>query len=135
MRTIDRARQRAAVEGEPLRAPPQPLSDCNEHLVQSGLASPQAGFGDHEVYPELHVKAAVLGLAFARHQRCPDGNKRTAFILMFTFLAMNGYLLEAEQDDVTQTMLEAAVEQNDDKARTTLAQWVADHATKLELTP
>jgi death-on-curing protein len=84
------------------------LTDCNEHLVQSGLATPQAGFDGVEVYPGLYAKAAVLALAFARHQRCPNGNKRTAFILMIAFLAINGYLLEVSEDEATAVFLAVA---------------------------
>jgi death-on-curing protein len=132
VRAIDRARQQAARQGDPGRAPPQRLTDCNEHLVQSGLTAPQAGFNGIEVYPDLYTKAAVLALAFARHQRCPNGNKRTAFILLIAFLAINGYLLEADEDEAANVFLAVTVDPSDELARASLSSWIEIHAVEIE---
>jgi len=122
-RAIDRARERAAALGDPQLAPQQRLEDCNEHLVKSGLATPAAAY-EGETYPEMHVKAAVLTLAFARLQRCPDGNKRVAYILMLAFLAINGYWVEADQEEAADVLLAATLEPADDQARASLAAWI-----------
>jgi death on curing protein len=89
--------------------------------------TPQAGFGGVEVYPDIHVKAAVLALAFARAQRCPDGNKRLSLILLVTFLALNGFWVSAEQHEFAKAILRGATEVNDDIARRDLATWIEAH--------
>jgi death-on-curing protein len=41
-------------------------------LAESALAAPFAGFGDYEVFPALHEKAAVYCARIAAyHPRCP----------------------------------------------------------------
>ena len=58
-------------------------------LADSALHSPVAGFGDTDFYPDLTVKAAVLGWHLAKNHALPDGNKRTAFTTMIVFLRRN----------------------------------------------
>lgn len=43
-----------------------------------------------EVYPGVHLKAAVLLESLARNHPLVDGNKRTAATLAFVFLRING---------------------------------------------
>ncbi len=49
-------------------------------LAESALAAPAAGFGEHEQYADLAVKAAVLLQRVASNHALPDGNKRTALL-------------------------------------------------------
>lgn len=60
-------------------------------LADSALASPAAGFGGHEFYPDLIVKAAVLCSHLTKNHALPDGNKRLGYACMTIFLEMNGY--------------------------------------------
>lgn len=59
-------------------------------LAESALAAPFAGFAGQEAYPALEQKAAVLLERLVRNHPLPDGNKRTAFLLMLLFLERNG---------------------------------------------
>lgn len=59
-------------------------------LADSALHAPQAGFGDTEFFPTLTEKAAVLCWHLAKNHALPDGNKRSAFTSMVTFLRRNG---------------------------------------------
>ncbi len=56
--------------------------------ADSALHAPAAGFGDTEFYPDLIMKAAVLGHLVKNHA-LPDGNKRTAFLTMVDFIRGN----------------------------------------------
>ena len=68
-------------------------------LAESALASPRAGFGDHEAYPTLIEKAAVLLEHLARNHPLPDANKRCAFLVTESFLEANGKpILESDPD-------------------------------------
>lgn len=75
-------------------------------LADSALASPRAGFGGHEAYPELIEKAAVLVEHLARNHPLPDGNKRAAFLALERFLAANGRPFEAAEPDIDVPMME-----------------------------
>ena len=59
-------------------------------LAESGLAAPFAGFGDHDAYPSLELKAAILLERLVRNHPLPDGNKRTGFAVAIRFLERNG---------------------------------------------
>ena len=49
-----------------------------------------SGFGGHDVYPDVWTKAVALGEGIARNHALLDGNKRTAFLAIITFLDVNG---------------------------------------------
>jgi death-on-curing protein len=59
-------------------------------LAESALAAPFAGFGDVELFPALHEKAAVYASRVVRYHPLPDGNKRTAYDVMREFIERNG---------------------------------------------
>ncbi|MGO9322508.1 MAG: type II toxin-antitoxin system death-on-curing family toxin [Solirubrobacteraceae bacterium] len=59
-------------------------------LAEAALAAPFAGFGEHELFPAMHEKAAVYCSRIATYHPLPDGNKRTAYDVMREFLDRNG---------------------------------------------
>ncbi len=82
---------------------------ANLHLADSALHAPEAGFGDHEAYPDLIDKAAVLGWHLANNHSLPDGNKRTAFVAMVVFIKLNRRVwTPPDHDDAVDTMLAVA---------------------------
>jgi death-on-curing family protein len=68
-------------------------SVLNKVAVDAAADRPSAGFGDHEEYPDLVEKAAVLLHGIASTQNFSDGNKRTAWVAMRFFLEINGVSL------------------------------------------
>jgi death on curing protein len=62
----------------------------NQHLVQSAIARPYSGY-----YRSIASKAAALVQSVSRNHGFADGNKRTALILLHTFLTRSGYRLAA----------------------------------------
>jgi death-on-curing protein len=75
-------------------------------LADSALASPGAGFGDQDAYPNLIEKAAVLVEHLARNHPLPDGNKRCAFLTLERFLAANGQPIKDADPDTDVPMVE-----------------------------
>lgn len=65
-------------------------------LFLSAMASPMPVFGE-EVYPELHVKAAVLLTALNRNHPLLDGNKRLSWVTALAFYEINGSDIIVEQ--------------------------------------
>lgn len=97
--TVDGARARAAEIGRPLRATPQPLTDCRLAVVEAALAGPAQTFDGSDLYPTLPSKAAVLTYAVVKGHPCPDGNKRLALILTSAFLRKNGHVIDADDSE------------------------------------
>ena len=67
-------------------------------LLQSALARPLNAFHYNQVV-SLTKLAACYGFGIAKNHAFIDGNKRTALVVTLTFLALNGYALEATQEE------------------------------------
>lgn len=63
-------------------------------LLEAALFRPQTGY-----YGDLIEEAAALWESLAQNHPFIDGNKRTAFAVTYTFLAINGTLITANADD------------------------------------
>jgi death on curing protein len=63
-------------------------------LLESALYRPQTGY-----YADLIEEAAALWESLSQNHPFIDGNKRTAFAAVYTFLAINGMRLTAGSDD------------------------------------
>jgi death-on-curing protein len=72
-------------------------------LAESALAAPFAGFGDYEAFPALHEKAAIYCTRIVAYHPLPDGNKRTAYNVMWEFLARNRTTFDHPSDDLMDT--------------------------------
>jgi death-on-curing protein len=68
-------------------------------LVESALQAPYSGFGDQEFYPSLHEKAAALMRSIIQNHPFVDGNKRTGISAAALLLELNGYRLDASQQE------------------------------------
>lgn len=94
------------------------------NLADSALNAPSAGFGDDDIYPNVFVKAAILGLRLAQNHPLPDGNKRTSFVAMVVFLKLNGIEWEPPStDEIVQIMIKVASSSIDEDK---LATWLKD---------
>ncbi|MBC7972712.1 MAG: type II toxin-antitoxin system death-on-curing family toxin [Verrucomicrobia bacterium] len=65
----------------------------DEGLLESALAQPQATFSGEFLHTTLYEQAAAYLYHLAKNHPFLDGNKRTAFAVMDTFLRVNGYRL------------------------------------------
>jgi death on curing protein len=96
-------------------------------LADSALHAPAAGFGDTDFYPDLTMKAAVLGWHLAKNHALPDGNKRTSFIAMTEFIARNRATWHTTTTaDTVQVMLAVAA---GNMSVDEFAVWVTAHTT------
>jgi death-on-curing protein len=75
-------------------------------LFESALARPQhlVNYGE----PDAADLAASYGYGIARNHPFIDGNKRTAFVALELFLALNGRELDADDASCVVTMLRVA---------------------------
>ncbi|AFZ11764.1 death-on-curing family protein [Crinalium epipsammum PCC 9333] len=65
----------------------------DEGLLESALAQPQVTFAGELLHPTIYEQAAAYLYHLAMNHPFIDGNKRTAFAVMDTFLRLNGYAL------------------------------------------
>jgi death-on-curing protein len=95
----------------------------DENLLSASLARPKHLF----VYsqPDLFELAAAYGYGLVKNHPFIDGNKRTAFAIMATFLLVNGYLLNVPEMEVVETIERLATDQ---KTQEALAQWLRDNS-------
>lgn len=75
-------------------------------LLESALSRPRNHAGSGA--PDLAELGALYALAIARNHTFIDGNKRTAFVAMETFLALNGLELTAGDAEATIMTLDMA---------------------------
>ena len=71
----------------------------DEGLLDSALAQPQATFGGELLHPTIHEQAAAYLYHLAMNHPFIDGNKRTAFAVMDTFITLNGYSLNLSAEE------------------------------------
>ncbi|WP_445172693.1 type II toxin-antitoxin system death-on-curing family toxin [Microcoleus sp.] len=70
----------------------------DEGLLESALAQPQATFGGQFLHPTINEQAAAYLYHIAMNHPFIDGNKRTAFAVMDTFLRLNNCALNLTDD-------------------------------------
>lgn len=92
-------------------------------LFESALARPQnqAAYGN----PDAADLAAAYGVGLAKNHPFIDGNKRTAFVAVELFLALNGHDLVADDADCVLTMLSVAAGSLDEPG---FAAWLRTHS-------
>ena len=94
----------------------------DQGLFESALHRPLhlASYGQ----PDAAALAAAYGFGLARNHPFVDGNKRTAFVAVELFLALNGWDLMANDAQCVLTMLALAA---GDLAEDEFAQWLRAH--------
>ena len=95
--------------------------------LDGALARPEQRYAYDET-ADLGRLAAAYAFGIARNHPFVDGNKRTAFIAMAVFLALNGQRLTATQPDVVITMLAVASGETNEDA---LAAWIRAHTAAM----
>ena len=77
-------------------------------LLESALARPQASVFGSDAYPTIHAKAAALLHSLARNHALVDGNKRLAWAATEVFLAVNGWVVTADDDELFDLVIAVA---------------------------
>lgn len=80
----------------------------NRGLMESALAQPQATFGGELLHPTLADQAAAYLYHLAKNHPFIDGNKRTAFAVMDTFLRLNGARLGLPPEQAYELTMQVA---------------------------
>jgi death on curing protein len=79
--------------------------------------------------PSIFDLAAAYGYGITKNHSFVDGNKRTAYVVMRTFLKLNGYDLEASAQEKYEIWIRLASNQIDEAD---LASWIKKKSFKLD---
>lgn len=97
----------------------------DENLLESALARPRNRWAYGEDV-DLADLAAAYAHGLARNHPFLDGNKRTALMVAYTFLAVNGLVLDAPQPEAVVAMRGLGA---GDLTEAELADWIREHTT------
>ena len=92
-------------------------------LLEAALFRPQTGY-----YSDLVEEAAALWESLAQNHAFVDGNKRIAFAVTYTFLAINDVTLRASADEAY-AFIESLYEAGSFRFEE-LAKWLRTHTVK-----
>lgn len=100
----------------------------DENFLSASLARPKnlLAYGEQ---PTLFDLAAAYGYGLAKNHPFVDGNKRTAFVVMATFLELNGYTLDVLEIAVVDVMERLA---QDQESQSSLSQWLEKNSIQIE---
>lgn len=93
-------------------------------LLASALARPRQLLAYADPAPDLAALGAAYAFGILRNHPFIDGNKRTALVVMRTFLRLNGLDLAASQEEKYQTVLRLAEGQLSEEE---FAGWIRAH--------
>ncbi|BAU66977.1 death on curing protein [Stanieria sp. NIES-3757] len=94
-------------------------------LLESALSRPknQLAYGN----PSIFDLAAAYGYGIAKNHPFIDGNKRTSYVVMRTFLILNGYDIQASASEKYQTWVRLA---NNQINEVELVNWIESKSLK-----
>jgi death on curing protein len=94
-------------------------------LIDSALGRPRVRFAYNEP-AEIVDFAAAYGFGLAKNKGYADGNKRTAYLVMYAFLRVNGYRIEAAEAEVVELMIGVA---DGTTSEEQFAGWLREHTS------
>lgn len=100
-------------------------------LIQSAIARPQATFGGEDLYPTIIDKAATLFHSLIFNHAFADGNKRTSLTSTARFLHLNGYELNADDQELIDFPLRV---ENNHLDIGEISKWLKEHTKKVKMT-
>ena len=94
-------------------------------LLESALYRPKNRFNYGN--PTIFDLAAAYGYGISKNHPFIDGNKRTSYVVMRTFLKLNGYDIQASAREKYQTWMRLA---NNQINEAELANWIEEKSVK-----
>ena len=119
------ARAIVAIHDEQLAEHGGAAGTRDQGLLASALSRP-INLAAYEK-PDAAALAASYAVGLAKNHPFVDGNKRTAFVALELFLALNGFELDASDVDCVLTMLAVASGEMDEPM---LAEWIRHNIKK-----
>jgi len=99
----------------------------DKDLLQSAVAVPECGFGEHYLPTDLFEMAAGYLFHLVKDHAFVDGNKRVGAMAAFTFLKLNGLTLTAKDTQFESIILTVAQSK---MGKAGVAEFLRKHAKK-----
>jgi death-on-curing protein len=96
----------------------------DQGLLESALARPKNLLAYSESPPDVASLAAAYAYGIVKNHPFVDGNKRTAYVVMRTFLKLNGYDIQASNEEKYQIWMALAAGKLSEEE---LAVWIKKH--------
>jgi death-on-curing protein len=94
-------------------------------LLESAMSMPEAGFGGEMMHPTIFEQAAAYLFHLCKNHPFVDGNKRVALAACLAFLSLNGFDVEATEDELVELVIGVAAE---DVLKAEVAVFLQKHA-------
>lgn len=98
-------------------------------LLSSALAKPQNLLFYTEETADISALAAAYAFGITRNHPFIDGNKRTALVVMRSFLILNGFDISATQEEKYMTFLNLAA---GNLSENELTQWIKEKLVMID---
>ena len=82
-------------------------------LLESAIAQPQASFSGQLLHPDIYSQAGAYLYHITLNHPFIDGNKRTAFAVTDTFIRLNGYSLNIQDQEAYEMVIKVATRELD----------------------
>jgi death-on-curing protein len=100
----------------------------DENVLESALARPQHKWHYDKEKADIPSLAAAYAFGIVKNHPYRDGNKRIGFLVLATFLGINGYDLDVADAEVVDEMRALA---SGDAREVELAEWIRSHSRRL----
>lgn len=100
------------------------LGVLNEGMLDSALQAPFQTFGGEELFPDDKDKIIRLSYGLIKNHSFRDGNKRIGALVLLVMLTLNGYKVEATNEEFTDIIMGIAASEKDEED---LKEWVDSH--------
>ena len=114
-----------AIHSDQIQAHGGSLGLRDRGLLESAIDRPRNRL-HYDPDADLSALAAAYGFGLANNHPFVDGNKRVAFQAMYLFLGLNGFRVDAPEEEVVVLILSLASGQLDEPD---LAAWLRQHIT------
>jgi death-on-curing protein len=102
-----------------------PAGVCDVGLLESALARPRNRLVYGKKRPSLARLAAAYAFGIMKNHPCVDGNKRTALVVAFAFLDVNGIEINASEEDAYRVFMDLASGRVSEEE---LGAWISDNS-------
>jgi death-on-curing protein len=98
----------------------------NEGMLDSALQAPFQTFGGEELFPDTKDKILRLAYGLIKNHSFRDGNKRIGALVLLVLLELNGWHVNATNEEFADIIMGIAASEKDDED---LKQWVESHVS------
>lgn len=97
----------------------------NDGMLDSALQAPFQTFGGKELLPDTKDKIIRLAYRLIKNHSFRDGNKRIGALVLLVLLELNGYHVNATNEEFADIIMGIAASEKDDED---LKKWIELHS-------